>query len=162
MFYIKVIDGQPIDHPVTYQNLMDVFGTIPDNYESFSRASRPVPTVYTVVDVNALPTYKKVDGVWTEEFPVYELTPEEIAAKQQAVKDKWNSRPNDAIQNFSAWVFDENLCKYVPPIPFPEGAPLRNLYWCGQTNNWETYPEKPNDGKQYSFVYATRSWEVVT
>ena len=55
-----------------------------------------------------------------------------LLAKQQAVKDRWNSLPNR--ENFTAWVFDETSCLYIPPIPMPDDDKLYR--WDGTVNNW--------------------------
>lgn len=36
-FYIKIENNQPIDHPVTEENLIQVFGSVPSNFAPFNR-----------------------------------------------------------------------------------------------------------------------------
>lgn len=84
ILYIKVEDGKPIDHPVTQANLLDVFGTIPDEYKPFNRTEKPSIGLYEVDDVDAQ-MYHEVDGTWTDAWPVRPMKAEERAAKEAEV-----------------------------------------------------------------------------
>lgn len=77
MLYIKVQNGQPVDHPVFPDNLMEVFGKIPDEYEVFNRL--PAPEVGQFEMLEHPPTYSKVDGVWVDVWTVRPKTEEEKA-----------------------------------------------------------------------------------
>jgi hypothetical protein len=129
--YIKIANGQPVDHPAFMDNLIQAFGAVPSNWEKFIRIERPIPTVYQILDSEE-PTYEFNEQLdhWTDVWSLRDMTADEKAAKQQAVKDAWAARPNAA--NFTAWTFDEATCQYVPPIPRPEGA----FKWDGATNSW--------------------------
>jgi len=85
------------------------------------------------------------------------MTTEDILKKQQAVKDAWAALPHR--ENFSTWVFNEELCQYDPPIPRPENA--ENYIWQGTTQSWVPRPEYPNDGKWYDIDYSSASWVEV-
>jgi hypothetical protein len=77
--YIKVENGQTVNHPSVTSNLIDAFGSIPENYEPFIRTLKPKPpTPYEVV--LDTPVYQKVDGVWTDVWLVRDMTEEEKAA----------------------------------------------------------------------------------
>jgi hypothetical protein len=78
-------------------------------------------------------SYQLVNGVYTDVFACEQMTAQEIAAQQQAVKDVWAA--NDG---FASWTFDEVTCAYIPPTP------------------------KPNDGKIYRWDEPTTSWVEVT
>jgi hypothetical protein len=124
-------NGNNKNHPAFEDNLIQAFGKVPDHWETFVRVERPIPSVYQVLDSNES-TYQKVDGVWTDVWALRDMTVDEKAAKQQAVKDLWAQRPN--LANFSAWTFNEATCSYQPPIPMPtDGKPYR---WDGTTNSW--------------------------
>lgn len=129
--YIETENGLPKNHPALEENLLQAFGTIPDNWEAFVRVERPIPTIYQKLD-NQEPVYLKVDSVWTDVWALRDMTSNEIAGKQQVVKDHWASLPNR--ENFTAWVFDEPSCSYVPPVEMPKDGKLYR--WDGAVNNW--------------------------
>jgi hypothetical protein len=100
--------------------------------------------------------YAKVDGVWTDVWTIRDMTNEEKAAVQQAVRDAWALLPN--AFNFTAWVLDEAALRMVPPTPRPveEGKIFR---WSGADNNWKEAPAKPEG--QYTFDFAQWAWVSV-
>ena len=155
--YIETENGVAKNHPAPESNLMEIFGKIPEHWEPFVRANRPVPTVYQVVDRKE-PTYQKINGVWTDVWPLRDMTTEEKAVRQQEVKDSWAKLPDR--DNFTAWTFDELTCSYQPPVPPP--ADGKNYYWRGATNSWNEAPPYPQDGKQYQFDFLTWNWVEVT
>jgi hypothetical protein len=89
-----------------------------------------------------------------------EMSAEEKAAKQQAVKDEWANHRQAA--NWSAWTFDEATCMFVPPIPRPDLIEGKIVVWCGAENNWKETPAHPKDGKQYQFDFFAWVWVEVT
>ena len=149
-------NGNAINHPAFESNLIDAFGAIPQNWKQFVRVERPIPLVYQILDGNE-PSYKKIDGVWTDVWPLRDMTPEEKAAKQQAVKDAFAQRPY--ASNFSAWVLDEETCTMQPPIPRPDDG--QQWRWSGAENNWKIAPDRPDDGKPYTFNFDTWTWAEV-
>lgn len=153
--YIRVENGQTVKHPAFGDNLRQAFGEIPAEWEPFVRVDRPIPGVYEVLE-SEQPTYEKVDGVWTDVWALRPMTAEEIAAKQQAVKDDWAAREYAA--NWSAWVFNEDTCQYDPPIPRPEPVEGKLVFWSGADNNWKEAPAYPQDGKNYEFDFFAWSW----
>jgi hypothetical protein len=85
--YIKVENGEAVEHPAMPDNLMQVFGKIPDNYEPFMRFSDDQRTpldVFEVVDDTA-PLYKKVNGIWTDAYARRPMTAEERAEKEEFI-----------------------------------------------------------------------------
>ena len=156
--FIQVKDGQPVNHPALPFNLIQAFGIIPSDWEPFLRVERPKLGVYQVFDSKE-PTYEKVNGVWTDVWSIRDMTDEEKAAKQQAVKDAWAARPQ--AQNWAAWAFDEATCNYVPPTPRPDPVEGKIVFWCGAENNWKEAPTRPNDGKPYDFDFFTWQWVEV-
>ena len=160
--YIETKNGQPINHPALEENLLQAFGAIPENWEPFIRVERPIPTVYQVLDSDE-PTYQKIDGVWTDVWALKDMTDAEKSAKQQAVKDAFNSR--DQASNWSSWILDETTCTMQPPISrpvFDEEKLNRSIitFWCGAENNWKDTPTKPTDG-QYKFDFIAWTWVLV-
>ena len=161
--YIKIKDGQCDGHPALESNLIEAFGAVPSDWEPFVRVGHPTPGVYEVL-VSDDSTYSKVNGVWTDVWPVRDMTIEEKTAKQQAVKDYFNFRPQ--AENWSAWTFDEVTCTMKPPIPRPERnrekLALRiSTSWCGAENNWKDTPPRPSDGHRYLFDFLAWQWVQV-
>ena len=157
--YIKVDNGQAIDHPVMMDNLFQAFGKIPPEYQQFIRIAKPTPSVYQTFDSEE-PTYQfnSTIGYWWDVWSLRDMTDAEKAAKQQLVKNAWASR-SDA-SNFTAWTFDEAICKYVPPTPMPTDG--NQYFWQGTTNSWVILPTYPDDGKQYKLDIPTATWVLIT
>lgn len=157
--FIQVKDGQCINHPAYPFNLVQAFGNIPSDWEPFLRVERPIPGVYEVMESDE-PTYQKVDGVWKDVWSLRPMTDQEKSAKQQAVKDAWAAR--EQAQNWSAWIFNEAICAYEPPIPRPDPVEGKIIFWCGAENNWKEAPAYPQDGKNYKFDFFAWVWVEVT
>jgi hypothetical protein len=162
--YIETENGTTKNHPAFEDNLIQAFGEVPTNWETFIRVEQPIPSIYQILESDN-PTYSKVDGVWTDVWSLRDMTNEEKLAKQQAVIDELNARED--ASNWSTWVFDEATCTMQPPIPRPE--PDKNkldqriaTFWCGADNNWKDTPVRPNDGKQYKFDFLAWQWVEVT
>jgi hypothetical protein len=160
ILYIRTDDnGNTIDHPALEDNLLQAFGSIPSEWEPFVRVERPNPMVYQVLD-SEKPTYQKVDGVWTDVWSLRDMTSEEKSAKQQAVRDAFNTR--EQAENWSAWTLDEATCTMQPPILRPDLDQTKLdakifTFWCGAENNWKDTPTKPTDG-QYKFDFFAWQW----
>jgi hypothetical protein len=129
--YIEIENGLPINHPAFEDNLLQAFGEIPAHWEAFVRVERPILAVYQALNTQE-PEYLLVDGVWTDVWSIRDMTTDEIDSKQQKVKDSWASLPNR--ENFTAWVFDEVTCSYIPPVSRPDDGKLYR--WDGTVNNW--------------------------
>lgn len=152
--YIETKDGQTVNHPAFEDNLIQAFGSIPDNWEPFTRVERPVPDVYEVLESNE-PTYQKIDGVWTDVWVLRPMTQEEKTALQQSVRDVFNAR--EQAENWSAWTFDEATCAMVPPIPRPEPDEDKIsqgifTFWSGADNNWKDTPVRPDGNYKFDFL----------
>jgi len=154
--YIETENGVTKNHPAFQDNLIQAFGRIPDHWEPFIRVERPVSTVYQVLESDQ-PIYAKVNGVWTDVWSVRDMTAEEKSAKQQAVRDLFNSR--EQASNWSAWTLDEATCTMVPPIPRPVSVEGKIMFWCGADNNWKEAPARPEG--QYKFDFFAWDWVAV-
>ena len=152
--YIETENGVTKNHPAFEDNLIQAFGSVPAHWEPFTRVERPTPSVYQVLESQEA-VYAKVDGVWTDVWTIRDMTNEEKAAVQQAVRDAWALIPN--AFNFTAWVLDETALRMVPPTPRPveEGKIFR---WSGADNNWKEAPAKPEGEGQYTFDFAQWAW----
>ena len=152
-------NANPINHPAFEDNLLQAFGAIPAHWEPFNRVERPTLSIYQVLDSQES-TYQKIDGVWTDVWSLRDMTSEEKSAKQQAVRDAFNTR--EQASNWSAWTLDEATCTMQPPIPRPDPDQTKLdakifTYWCGAENNWKDTPTKPTDG-QYKFDFIAWTW----
>ena len=158
-FYIKVENGQAVEHPAFSHNLIESFGHIPPNWEPFVRKdSNEKIGVYQKFEIQQESLYEKVDGVWTDSWKIRDLTEEEKLAKQEQKKQEWAQ----VGSNWSTWVFNEELCEFEAPVPKPVLEDGKLVRWCGAENNWKETPEYPKDGKQYRFNFIDWVWNEVT
>lgn len=148
--YIKVDENNNcVDHPHFENNLRalypehDFTSGPPSGWKEFVRVSPPIIGAYQKFDetkgadiATAFPhnglEYKLVGDVFKDVWTVLDMTDAEKLEKQNAVKNDW------AVNGFASWTFNEDTCKYDPPV------------------------EKPTDGKTYRWDEATTSWVEVT
>jgi len=158
--YIEIVDGVPANHPALESNIIAAFGEIPSRFVPFNR----VHPLDSNVTVGVYQKHKRIyalseDGVtWTDTWHAEDMTPEEISQKQQTVKDHWAKHP--AGDNHSAWTFNEELCKFQPPIPRPSDPPPdgHRHWWHGKTNSWRLLADPPHHG--YELNYETWEWQL--
>ncbi len=157
--YIETENGQSKNHPAFEENLLEAFGAIPEHWEAFVRVERPSSLgLYEVFDDPEV-TYEKIDGVWKDVWRIRNMTDEEKATKQQAVRDSFNRRYQ--AENWSAWTLDEATCEMQPPIPRPAPIEGKDVRWCGAENNWKEVPNRPVDEYQYRFNFLAWQWDRV-
>lgn len=147
--YIKVdADGMYIDHPHLDSNLHQLYPNHdfssgpPPGWMEFERFPPPQLGVYEVFEDtiggnialafthNGL-EYAVVDGKYRDVWHTRPMTPEEKAVKIQRCHDEWA----EAYPNITSWVFDEEKCAYVPPVPYPDD-PDNQYYWDESTVSW--------------------------
>lgn len=152
--YIQVKDGTTVDHPVIEQNLIEVFGEIPDNYKPFVRVPRPnsntLGAFQKFVETYDTPNYQLVDGVWQDTWTVVDMTQEERAAKIAAVQ---SMQPV-----FPSWVFSAETCVWSAPVPKPaEGGPYA---WNEVKQSWALAPttDIPAVGGPYAWNLDEQRW----
>lgn len=157
--YIETENGQIKNHPAFEENLLQAFGSIPENWEIFERVNKPLLGIYEKFESEES-NYAKVDGVWKDVWVIISMTEEEKKAKQQKIKDDWEAKSD--FFNFTAWVFDDKTCSFVPPIPYPNPVAKGEIYrWYGIENNWKLMPKRP-EGGEYTFNLIDWNWvEVV-
>ena len=130
--YIKLENGQPVDHPITHENFVQAFpdidtNNLPENFIEFVRV--PHPSNLDLYEVYDGVHYEIINGVCTDVHTVHTMTDEERTAKQNQVKEDW------AKNGYPSWIFDERTCSFESPL----GSP-------------------PPDGKAYIWDEATISW----
>jgi hypothetical protein len=133
--FIRIVDGQPFEHPILGDNFRQAFPNIdvnnlPPEFAKFERT--PCPSLVYATLNSKETTYQWVDGVVKDVWDVTPMTSQEITDKQNAVKAIWATHP------FQSWVFNEALCRFESPTP------------------------KPDDGKVYIWDEPTTSWVEVT
>jgi len=151
--YIETENGLVKNHPAFEDNLLEAFGSIPNQWESFLRIERPTLGVYEILTAEE-PTYEKVNGVWSDVWHKRDMTAEEKMTKQQEVVTAFNSR--DHAENWSAWTLDEATCTMQPPIPRPERIEGVFVFWCGADSNWKEAPTRPEG--EYKFDFFAWNW----
>jgi hypothetical protein len=133
--YIRLKNGQPFEHPMFEDNVIQAFPSVdlnnlPDWMAKFTRVEQPETGPYEVYEGV---TYQLIDGVVTDVHTVRAMTDVEKTSKQDAIKAQWAVSPN-----WASWTFNEDTCQYDPPTP------------------------KPTDGKFYRWDEATTTWVEIT
>ena len=157
--YIKIdSDFNIIDHPILEVNLKYVHpehnfdNGPPPGYAKFERIPQPTsPSPYQRVG--------EVEYIWDtnivrDNWPIIDLTNEEIFALQDQVKASWAER--FAADNPS-FIFDEITCTFIPPVPKPL---VGKWVWRESDLTWVSLPAKPDDGKRYYFDLESEQWIV--
>ena len=143
MLYIKVENGQTIDHPVFETNLLEVFGKVPDNYEPFTRTEKPALGHYEVDDPVAT-QYVKVNGVWTDVWPTRQMNFVEKAERRlellqscELYRQAMLKTAEDDMQKMSSLEVKEALWGFIQQI--------KNLEIVDPLNpNFPDYPVTPS------------------
>ncbi len=147
--FIQVQNGQPYEHPIVELNFKEAFPSVnvdslPPEFARFIRVAKPDLGPY---EINQRVSYGLVEGMagtYTDIWECDRLTDEQIAAKQQAVKDAWAISPN-----WSSWTFNETTCEYDPPVARPPNPYLAPIHWNEEELAWrnadETYQWNPTN-----------------
>ena len=114
--FIRIKDGAPFEHPILGENFRQAFPDVDtENLPAeFARFVRIAPPTLGAYEKNQNVSYQLVDGVYTDVFTCEQMTAQEIAVKQQAVKDSWENN-----NGFASWTFNEQTCSYEAPTPMP-------------------------------------------
>ena len=131
--YIRIENGQPIDHPMIEENLLQAFpeldiNNLPSNLIEFVRVDHPEIGVYEVYEGS---NYGIVNGVCKDIHQVRSMTVEEKLEKQTQVKSEW------ALREWNTWTFDEETCQFKPPTLPPQDGKL--YLWNEATTSWYEY-----------------------
>lgn len=165
--YIKLLNNKPVDHPITRENMETAYPEVdleklPYDWAEFERVAPPQIGVYEVSEV----FYEWDGNVVKDTWYVHEMGPEEKFQKQERVKR------NYILDNgFSNWIFDEERCCHVTPIPMPtDGKPYK---WIQEAEAWveiklpeslftdrPPYPvTDPADTRNFLWNELTNNWE---
>jgi len=128
-FYIRIENGQPVNHPIAETNLISVVqgidvDSLPSDYASFTRVEMPELGPYEV----CTNIYQWDGDIVTDALTTREMTTEEKTAKQDAVKADW------AATGYASWVLNEDDCTFYPPTPRPLDGIARE--WDEETISW--------------------------
>lgn len=129
--FIQIRDGQPFQHPIFADNFRAAFpevdtNNLPAEFARFERIPAPALGPY---EKNQRVQYEiGADGVCRDVWYAEPMSQDEIIAKQEQVKAYW------AEHGFASWVFDEQLCEFVPPTPRPDDG--KNYMWDEVAKDW--------------------------
>jgi len=132
---IKIENNKPIGHPILLENFVQInpgvdLNNLPSDYAWFERVPEPMLGVY---EKNLTMTYEFVGNIVKDVWHTEPMTEEEKQQKQARNKEAWIEQ-----QGFPSWTFDEEICWFRPPVPYPD------------------------DGKLYRWVEASLNWIEVT
>ena len=115
-YFIKIDNGQIIDHPIQEDNFVSAFPNIdidnlPPTFAEFIR--RPQAPI-GVFEVYQGVEYDWVGNVVEDIHFVRPMTEEEKNQTREEAKKNW-----EEINGPSSWIFDPETCLHNPPIPYP-------------------------------------------
>lgn len=129
-YYIKVVDGQPFEHPIIEDNFRQAFPDIdtdnlPSSFAKFTRVEKPSSGPYRTY---AGCTYEWSGEVITDVHHFNDITEEEKTTLQNSVKEYW------AENGYPSWTFNEETCSFDPPVAYPDDG--KNYLWDEETTSW--------------------------
>lgn len=124
--FIRLVDGQPFEHPIIEQNFVDAFpdidiNNLPENFAEFIRVERPTCGIFETADLVYQFEGSFVKDIWT----VRSMTDAERTAK---IEESRQNKP------FDSWIFNEELCVYEPPVACPNDG--KSYRWDESVINW--------------------------
>jgi hypothetical protein len=132
--FIRLVDGQPFEHPIIESNFKQAFPNedtenLSENFAYFTRLQQPLSGPYE--EFTGVEYISDGNGGFKDNFVFRQFSAEEIAAKQQQTKDEWA-----ASGGYASWVFDETTCRFDAPVPYPTDG--LKYVWDEPTLNWIT------------------------
>ena len=108
--FIRIVDGQPFEHPIMGDNFQQAFphidtNNLPPEFARFERVDKPPVGVFECYEGV---TYECFDGVWKDVHHLRPMTSEEKSEHIAFVM---------ALPHPDGWVFNESRCAWLPPIP---------------------------------------------
>jgi hypothetical protein len=165
--YIKLLNGKPVDHPYVKENMETAYpdvdlDNLPENWAEFVRILCPKLGPYQSAEV----AYEWDGDVVKDVWYVHDMSEEEKAQKQQRVKNNWKDD-----NGFPNWIFDEDKCCHVPPVPMPQDG--KGYKWVQEAEVWvevkippsvlssrPPYPvTDPLDTRKFLWNETTSSWD---
>lgn len=153
--YIQIRNGQPYEHPIIEENLLQAFpdfdvNNLPSEYAVFERL--PIPN-FGFYEKYSHTTYEFVNGVVRDVHHIVPMTDEEVSAKNQTITEAVNATvalyrekaeqnlaraTEQEIKDFWQAYLDRlnswTLTDFAnPDIPVPGAAPRPNLNNPGAT-----------------------------
>lgn len=140
--FIRIVDGKPFEHPIVESNFREAFPEIdvdnlPSHFAEFIRHPEPQINVYQVYQgVN----YDWIDGKVQDVHLVRDMIESERQDKIDFVKNQWTTGGG-----FASWIFNEDECRFDPPIPYPEGNQIH--VWDEATISWKPIQAQTVEGQ---------------
>ena len=122
--YIETENNLPKNHPALEENLLQAFGVIPEHWMTFIRVEKPSIGVYEVYEGV---TYELINNSYTDMHHTRKMLDEEKLNKQNEVIGDWNNY-------FPSWIFNEEMCRFESPIPYPQDG--KYYEWDESIINW--------------------------
>jgi len=163
--YIRLLNGKPVDHPVFEYNLKDAYPNIdldnlPEDWARFVRVSQPKLGPYEKAECQ----YEWEGDVVKDVWYIHEMS--DVEKSQKIAQVKKNYIEDGGFEN---WVFDEEKCCHVPPVPYPDDG--KAYEWVQNANKWVEIddtpitldiPPYPEDGNIYLLNEETNKWDLKT
>jgi hypothetical protein len=127
--YIKLLNSHPVEHPIAAENMVTAYpdvdlNNLPETWAEFVRVPQPKLGVYETAEC-----FYEWDGdVVKDTWYVHPMGSEEKLQKQQRVKNNYI-----LDGGFSNWVFDEERCCHIPPVPMPQDG--KTYIWVQQATS---------------------------
>ena len=120
--YIEIEDNNPINHPISEDNLILAFGEIPTACVPFTRIDKPSIGRYEIYEGC---NYVYIDGVCSDFHVTRQMT--------QYEKDEYH---NELIKlnPYPSWILDESIGLLEPPVPYPQDG--KCYQWDEETISW--------------------------
>lgn len=125
--FIQIRDGMPYQHPIFGENFRAAFPDVDTNNlpPEFARFVRTPPPLIDGFYRVAVESYVWDGDVVTDEWSLRDMTAEE---KQEKIRLAKLNQP------YPSWVFNEAICAFEPPIPYPDTT--EPLVWDEPTLSW--------------------------
>lgn len=134
--FIQVKDGKPFEHPILESNLREArpgidLDNLPDWLANFTRIEKPKEEIGTYEKYHCEYVLMS-NGGYADLWTVVPMNLTERRAKIGFTKDDWELRDGP-----KSWTFNEEMCRYEPPIPYPDDWPTTPYNWNEDELNWE-------------------------
>lgn len=130
--YIQIQDGNPINHPLLEDNVVQVWPEIDldnppiDRLAKFERIPQPPVGVYEVYQGV---TYEWKENIVSDVHHIRPMTLNEQKEKQDFVINRWTRSGG-----WASWILDEETCQMVAPVPHPNDGSI--YQWDETTCTW--------------------------